>query len=317
MSGETILWIVFGVLIPTMLILDLGVFHRRAHAVKVKEALIWSSIWISLALLFCLGIYLLMGSDKALLFITGYLVEESLSVDNLFVFLLIFTYFCVPAADQHRVLFWGIMGAIVMRGIFIVAGLALLEHLHWIVYLFGLFLIYTAVRLAFQKDKEVHPEKNPVLRLFRRFVPLTKNYHMNKFFVVSRGRRLTTPLLLVLVVIETTDVVFAVDSVPAILAITRDPFIVYTSNIFAVMGLRALYFALSGVIQKFHYLNYGLAAILGFLGLKMLVTDFLEIPVVASLGVVGGILALSAVLSLLRPRKKSEAEVYQEESKDG
>ncbi len=317
MSGETILWIVFGVLIPTMLVLDLGVFHRRAHAVKVKEALIWSSIWISLALLFCLGIYLLMGSDKALLFITGYLVEESLSVDNLFIFLLIFTYFCVPAADQHRVLFWGILGAIIMRGIFIVAGLALLEYLHWIVYLFGLFLIFTAVRLALQKDKEVHPEKNPVLRLFRRFVPLTKNYHMNKFFVVSRGRRLTTPLLMVLVVIETTDVVFAVDSVPAILAITRDPFIVYTSNIFAVMGLRALYFALSGVIQKFHYLNYGLAAILGFLGFKMLVTDFLEIPVVASLGVVGGILALSALLSLLRPRKNSETEVYQEESKDG
>jgi tellurite resistance protein TerC len=317
MSGETILWIVFGILIPTMLILDLGVFHRRAHTVKIKEALIWSSVWISLALLFCLGVYLLIGSEKALLFITGYLVEESLSVDNLFVFLLIFTYFCVPAADQHRVLFWGILGAIVMRGIFIMAGLALLENLHWIVYLFGAFLIYTAIRLVFQKEKELQPEKNPVLRLFRRFVPLTKNYHMNKFFVKSRGRLLTTPLLLVLVVIETTDVIFAVDSVPAILAITRDPFIVYTSNIFAVMGLRALYFALAGVIQKFYYLNYGLAAILGFLGFKMLVTDFLEIPVGMSLGVVCGILVLSALLSLLRPRKKSEVDVYQEEYKDG
>jgi tellurite resistance protein TerC len=317
MSGETILWIVFGILIPTMLILDLGVFHRRAHTVKIKEALIWSSVWISLALLFCLGVYLLIGSEKALLFITGYLVEESLSVDNLFVFLLIFTYFCVPAADQHRVLFWGILGAIVMRGIFIMAGLALLENLHWIVYLFGAFLIYTAIRLVFHKEKELQPEKNPVLRLFRRFVPLTKNYHMNKFFVKSRGRLLTTPLLLVLVVIETTDVIFAVDSVPAILAITRDPFIVYTSNIFAVMGLRALYFALAGVIQKFYYLNYGLAAILGFLGFKMLVTDFLEIPVGMSLGVVCGILVLSALLSLLRPRKKSEVDVYQEEYKDG
>ena len=317
MSGETILWIVFGILIPTMLILDLGVFHRRAHTVKIKEALIWSSVWISLALLFCLGVYLLIGSEKALLFITGYLVEESLSVDNLFVFLLIFTYFCVPAADQHRVLFWGILGAIVMRGIFIMAGLALLENLHWIVYLFGAFLIYTAIRLVFHKEKELQPEKNSVLRLFRRFVPLTKNYHMNKFFVKSRGRLLTTPLLLVLVVIETTDVIFAVDSVPAILAITRDPFIVYTSNIFAVMGLRALYFALAGVIQKFYYLNYGLAAILGFLGFKMLVTDFLEIPVGMSLGVVCGILVLSALLSLLRPRKKSEVDAYQEEYKDG
>jgi tellurite resistance protein TerC len=317
MSGETILWIVFGILIPTMLILDLGVFHRRAHAVKVKEALIWSSVWISLALLFCLGIYLLTGHEKALNFITGYLVEESLSIDNLFVFLLIFTYFCVPATDQHRVLFWGILGAVFMRGIFIVAGLALLENLHWIIYIFGAFLIYTAIRLAVEKDKEVQPEKNPVLKLFRRFVPLTKGYHRNKFFVKARGRRLATPLLLVLVVIETTDIVFAVDSVPAILAITRDPFIVYTSNIFAVMGLRALYFALAGVIQKFYYLNYGLAAILAFLGFKMLVTDFLEIPVAVSLGVVGGILVIAALGSFLRPGKKSEDEGCQEESKDG
>jgi tellurite resistance protein TerC len=317
MSGETILWIVFGVLIPTMLILDLGVFHRRAHAVKVKEALIWSSVWISLALLFCLGIYLLTGPEKALNFITGYLVEESLSIDNLFVFLLIFTYFCVPASDQHRVLFWGILGAVFMRGIFIVAGLALLEHLHWIIYIFGAFLIYTAIRLAIEKDKEVQPEKNPVLKLFRRFVPLTKGYHRNKFIVKARGRRMATPLLLVLVVIETTDIVFAVDSVPAILAITRDPFIVYTSNIFAVMGLRALYFALAGVIQKFYYLNYGLAAILAFLGFKMLVTDFLEIPVAVSLGVVGGILVIAALGSFLRPGKKPEDESYQEENKDG
>jgi tellurite resistance protein TerC len=313
MSGETILWIVFGILIPVMLILDLGVFHRRAHAVKVKEALIWSSVWILLALLFCLGIYLLVGHEKALNFITGYLVEESLSVDNLFVFLLIFSYFCVPAVDQHRVLFWGILGAIVMRGIFIATGLTLLENLHWIIYLFGLFLVYTAIRLAFRKDKELEPEKNPVLKLFRRFVPLTKGYHKNRFFVKAKGRRLATPLLMVLVVIETTDIIFAVDSVPAILAITRDPFIVYTSNIFAVMGLRALYFALAGVIQRFYYLNYGLAAILAFLGLKMLVTDFVEIPVGTSLGVVCGILVIAALCSLWRPGKKSGVEVHQEE----
>jgi tellurite resistance protein TerC len=317
MSGETILWTVFGVLIPVMLVLDLGVFHRRAHAVKVKEALIWSSVWISLALLFCLGIYLLIGPEKALNFITGYLVEKSLSVDNLFVFLLIFTYFSVPANDQHHVLFWGVLGAVVMRGIFIATGLTLLTYLHWIIYIFGAFLIYTAVRLAVEKNKEVHPENNPILRLFRRFVPITRNYHSNKFFIKRNGRRLATPLLLVLVVIETTDVVFAVDSVPAILAITQDPFIVYTSNIFAIMGLRALYFALVGVIQKFYYLHYGLAAILAFLGFKMLVTDFIEIPVMASLGVICGILIIAALCSLYKPRKKSDGEVNREESRDG
>jgi tellurite resistance protein TerC len=315
MSGETILWIVFGVFIPVMLALDLGVFHRRDHVIKVKEALIWSAIWISLALLFNLGIYLLVGHEKALNFLTGYLVEESLSVDNLFVFLLIFSYFCVPSAYQHRVLFWGIMGAIVMRAIFIVTGLTLLENLHWIIYIFGAFLVFTAFRLAFNKEEEIKPEKNPVLRLFRRFVPMTKRYHGHKFLVKARGRRLATPLLLTLVVIETTDIIFAVDSVPAVLSITQDPFIVYTSNIFAVMGLRSLYFALSGVIQKFYYLNYGLAGILAFLGLKMIVPDIIntinpalnfEVPVEASLGVVVGILVIAALVSLLRRKTISE-----------
>src|SRR4030042_1958379 len=303
MSGETILWIVFGVLIPVMLTLDLGVFHRKDHVIKVKEALVWSAIWISLALSFALGVYLLVGSEKALNFVTAYLVEESLSVDNLFVFLLIFSYFCVPAAYQHRVLFWGIMGAIVMRAIFIVTGLTLLENLHWIIYIFGAFLIFTAARLAFNKEEEIKPERNPILRLFRRFVPLTKKYHGNHFLVKRRGRGLAQPLLLTLVVIETTDIIFAVDSVPAVLSITQDPFIVYTSNIFAVMGLRSLYFALSGVIQKFYYLSFGLAAILAFLGLKMIVPDIInaispsmnfEVPVEASLGVVVGILAIAA-----------------------
>jgi len=300
MSGESILWIVFGILIPVMLALDLGVFHRRDHVIKVKEALIWSAIWISLALLFNLGIYLIVGHEKALNFLTAYLVEESLSVDNLFVFLLIFTYFCVPAAYQHRVLFWGIMGAIFMRGIFIVTGLTLLTNLHWVIYIFGAFLVYTAARLAFKKEEKIKPERNPVLRLFRRFVPMTKKYHGNRFLVKGRGRRLATPLLLVLVVIETTDIVFAVDSVPAVLAITQDPFIVYTSNIFAVMGLRSIYFALAGVIQRFYYLTYGLAAILAFLGLKMITSEFYEVPVMVSLGVVVGILIIAAVFSLIQ-----------------
>ena len=314
MSGEDKLWIVFGILIPVMLILDLGVFHRKAHAVKVKEALIWSAVWIALALLFDLGIYVLVGHEKALNFLTGYLVEESLSVDNLFVFLLIFTYFHVPAHYQHRVLFWGILGAVCMRAIFIVTGLTLLTNLHWIIYIFGAFLIYTAGRLAFSKEEaEIRPEKNPVLRIFRRFVPLTKRYHGSHFLVKGRGRRLATPLLLVLVVIETTDIIFAVDSVPAVLSITQDSFIVYTSNIFAVMGLRSLYFALAGVIEKFYYLSYGLAAILAFLGVKMVISDFYKIPVTISLGVVLGILIIAALLSLLRRKVHPETEATGEE----
>jgi tellurite resistance protein TerC len=309
MSGEGILWVVFGILIPVMLALDLGVFHRRSHAVKIKEALIWSATWISLALLFDLGVYLLVGHEKALNFLTSYLVEESLSVDNLFVFLLIFTYFSVPAEYQHRVLFWGILGAIIMRGIFIVTGLTLLSRLHWIIYIFGAFLIYTAARLAFNKEEqEIKPEKNPVLRLFRRFVPITKRYHKQRFLVKGMGRRLATPLLLVLVVIETTDIIFAMDSVPAVLAITQDSFIVYTSNILAVMGLRALYFALAGVIGKFYYLNYGLATILAFLGVKMIISDFYKLSITISLGVVLGILVIAALLSLIRRKIHPEPE---------
>jgi tellurite resistance protein TerC len=309
MSGEGILWVVFGILIPVMLALDLGVFHRRAHAVKIKEALMWSAMWISLALLFNLGVYLLVGHEKALNFLTSYLVEESLSVDNLFVFLLIFTYFSVPAEYQHRVLFWGILGAIVMRGIFIVTGLTLLSRLHWIIYIFGAFLIYTAARLALNKEEqEIKPEKNPVLRLFRRFVPLTKRYHGHRFLVKGRGRRLATPLLMVLVVIETTDIIFAMDSVPAVLAITQDSFIVYTSNILAVMGLRSLYFALAGVIGKFYYLSYGLATILAFLGVKMIISDFYKLPITISLGVVLGILIIAALLSLIRRKIHPEPE---------
>ncbi|MCX7911394.1 MAG: TerC family protein [Dehalococcoidales bacterium] len=316
MSGETILWIVFGILIPVMLALDLGVFHRRAHAVRVKEALIWSAVWILLALFFNLGVYFLTDHEKALNFLTAYLVEKSLSVDNLFVFLLIFTYFCVPQSYQHRVLFFGILGAIIMRAIFIFAGLALITTLHWIIYIFGAFLVSTAVRLVLKKESEVKPERNPVLRVFRRFVPLTRRYHGEHFFVRGRKRWLATPLLLVLVAIESTDVVFAVDSVPAVLAITQDAFIVYTSNIFAILGLRALYFALSGVIEKFYYLNYGLAVILGFLGLKMMVSEFYKIPVVVSLGVVVTVLAVAGVCSVVRARRMACLNAPKHESQD-
>ena len=240
---------------------------------------------------------------------TGYLVEESLSVDNLFVFLLLFTYFAVPDHYQHRVLFWGIVGAVIMRGVFIAAGITLLENLHWVIYIFGAFLVYTGIRLTRQKEKEMEPENNPVLKVFRRFVPITDKYHGNRFFVKDMGKRLATPLLVVLIVIETTDIVFATDSVPAVLAITRDPFIVYTSNIFAILGLRALYFALAAAIKRLRYLNYGLAVILTFLGVKMIISaEFfhIEIPVLASLGVVLGILALTAIASLLRPDKKRQ-----------
>jgi tellurite resistance protein TerC len=307
MSHETILWIAFAIIVPVALGVDLGVFQRTAHKVKVKEALVWSAVWISLALLFGFSIYLMLGSGKAVNFFTGYLVEYSLSVDNLFVFLLIFTYFAVPDHYQHRVLFWGIIGAIIMRGIFIATGITLLENLHWIIYIFGAFLIYTGIRIATQKEKKLKPESNPVLRLFRKFVPITDGYHGNAFFKKVGGRRFATPLLVVLIIIETTDIIFAMDSVPAVLAITRDPFIVYTSNIFAILGLRALYFALANVIQRLRYLNIGLAAILVFLGVKMVISaDFfhIEIHQLVSLGVVIGILVISAIASLLNPEKK-------------
>ncbi len=304
MSGETILWIAFGVIVPVMLALDLGVFHRRAHAIKVKEALLWSAMWIALALLFNLGVYLLLGHDMALKFLTGYLVEKSLSVDNLFVFSVIFAYFAVPSLHQHKVLFWGIIGALMMRGIFIFGGLAILERLHWVIYIFGAFLVFTGVRMSLGKEREIRPEKNPVLRLSRRFAPVTADYHGDKFWLKMRGRRFITPLFLVLVVVETTDVVFALDSIPAVLAVTLDSLIVYTSNIFAILGLRALYFAVSGAIQRLRYLHYGLSAILVFLGAKMLASGVFEIPIGVALGVVAGILVISAVASI-RKNKSS------------
>src|SRR5690348_1070557 len=269
-----------------MLVLDLGVLHRRAHAVKFREALAWSIVWIALAGVFAAVVYFWHGRTPMLEFVTGYVVELSLSVDNLFVFLLIFRYFRVPSHLQHRVLFWGILGALIMRGIFILLGVSLIRRFHFIVYLFGAFLVYTGIKLFREHEKDIHPENNPVLRLFRRWMPVTPDYVGGKFFVRQPGLY-ATPLLIVLLVVETTDVLFATDSVPAILAITLNAFIVYTSNVFAILGLRSLYFALAGLMEKFRYLHYGLALILTFIGVKMLISGYYPIRTEIALGIVG------------------------------
>ena len=302
MSNQILWWVFFNIFVLAMLAIDLGVFHRKAHETKIKEALIWSAIWITLALLFNLGIYFWRGPQTALEFLTGYLIEKSLSVDNLFIFLLIFSYFRVPALYQHKVLFWGILGALVMRAIFIAAGVTLIQKFHWLIYIFGSFLILTGIKMALEKEKEIHPERNPVLRLFRRFMPVTSDYEGDKFLVKREGRYFATPLFITLLIVETTDVIFATDSIPAILAITLDPFIVYTSNVFAILGLRALYFALAGIMQLFHYLHYGLSAILIFVGAKMLLADIYKIPVGIALGVVAGFLLISVIASIIQPR---------------
>ncbi len=305
MSHETILWIVFAVLIPTVLVLDLGLFQRKAHVIKTKEAVLMTVGYISLALLFAVVVYFLLGTERAFTFLTGYIVEFSLSMDNLFVFILIFTTFCVPSEYRHRVLFWGIIGAIFTRGIFIATGLTIIEKLEWVIYIFGAFLVYTGLRIATKKDQEVEPRKNIFFKLGCRYLPMTDDYREGKFFTRENGRLLATPLILVLIVVETTDIVFAVDSIPAILSITLDSFIVYSSNIFAILGLRALFFALVGLTNKLAYLSYGLAAILVFLGIKMLGSHFFHVPVAISLGIVVLILALAALASFLWPPKKS------------
>ena len=294
-------WILFNVFVVAMLVLDLGVFHRQSHTVKYREALIWSAVWIALAIIFTVVIYFWHGRTPFLEFITGYVIELSLSVDNLFVFLLIFRYFQVPPVHQHKVLFWGILGALIMRAIFIAAGVGLIQRFHWIVYVFGAFLLYSGFKLLRQGEAEIHPEKNPVLRLFRRWVPVTKDYEGDKFFVRRTGL-LATPLLVVLVVVETTDLLFAVDSIPAILAITRDAFIVYTSNVFAILGLRSMYFALAGMMEMFRYLHYGLSVVLMFVGAKMMLSHYYEVPTVLALGAVAGILLLSVAASVLRAK---------------
>ncbi len=287
-----------------MLVLDLGVFHRRAHTVKFREALAWSAAWIALAAIFAVIIFFWHGRTSALEFVTGYVIELSLSVDNLFVFLLIFRFFQVPAIHQHKVLFWGILGALIMRAIFIAAGVSLIQRFHWIIYVFGAFLVYSGIKLFFQDEAEIHPEKNPVLRLFRRWVPVTKDYVDNKFFVRSPGLY-ATPLFVVLLVVETTDLLFAVDSIPAILAITRDAFIVYTSNVFAILGLRSMYFALAGMMEMFRYLHYGLSLVLVFVGAKMLLSHYFEIPTHLALAAVAGVLAISVVASMANPKRKA------------
>ncbi len=315
MSQTTIALIVFNIFILAMLALDLGVFHRTGKVVSIKESLVWSVIWTLLALVFNVGIYFWQGSQNALNFFTGYLIERSLSIDNLFVFLMIFTYFRVPAQYQHSVLLWGILGALVMRAIFIATGITLIEKFHWAIYMFGGFLVLTGIRMAVGKDKEIHPERNLVLRIFRRLVPVTKRYKRGKFFV-HRGIRIwATPLFIVLLVIETSDVIFAVDSIPAILAITTDPFIVYSSNVFALLGLRALYFALAGIMQIFHYLHYGLAVILVFIGTKMLVSDLVHIPVSIALSVVGVVLVASIAASAVLPQRRESALVAADDAR--
>jgi len=297
-------WILFNLFVLAMLVLDLGVFHRRAHRVKFREALAWSAMWIALAAAFAVLLYFWRGHVVTLEFVTGYVIELSLSVDNLFVFLLIFRYFRVPALHQHKVLFWGILGALLMRGIFVLVGVGLITQFHWIVYLFGAFLVYSGIQFFRQESVEIHPEKNPVLRLFRRWMPVTEDYEGSKFFVRRTGLY-ATPLLVVLLVVETTDLLFAVDSIPAVLAITLNAFIVYTSNIFAILGLRSMYFALAGMMEFFHYLHYGLSVVLIFVGAKMLISHYYQIPTGWALGVVAGVLLVSVLVSVVRPKTKA------------
>jgi len=311
MESKILYWILFNVFVLIMLAIDLGVFNRKAHEVKIKEALIWSGVWIALALAFNLGLYYyytppegFTSAESALQFLTGYVIEKSLSVDNIFVFVLIFTYFKVPAIYQHKVLFWGIIGALIMRAIFIFAGVALINQFAWIIYVFGGFLVFTGIKLLIQKEKEIHPEKNPLIRLFKRFFRVTESYEGGKFFTIQNSRKVATPLFIVLIMIETTDLIFAVDSIPAILAVTQDPFIVYSSNVFAILGLRSLYFALAGLVKLFRYLQYGLAAILILVGSKMILNHFYAAKIIStelSLILIIAILAASIVTSLLKP----------------
>ncbi|MFO7617952.1 MAG: TerC family protein [Bacteroidales bacterium] len=297
-------WIGFIIFVALMLLLDLKVFNRKAHEVKMKEALLLSFFWISLALIFNVGVWKFLGTEKALEFLTAYLIEESLSIDNLFVFIMIFSYFQIKPEHQHKILFWGIVGAMVLRGLFIVAGVALIQRFEWVIYVFGAFLLITAVRMAIDQGHKIDPEKNPVIRLARRLIPVTSELHGNRFFVRINARTFATPLFIALIMIEFTDLIFAVDSIPAVLAISDDPFIVYTSNIFAILGLRSLYFALSSIIRYFRFLKYGLSAILFFVGTKMIVSGFFHIPIFISLGTVFGILLMSILLSVLIPARK-------------
>ena len=302
-NGTLWLWIGFNVFVLAMLALDLGVFHRKAHVVSLKESLTWTLVWIALALIFNAGVWHYYGSQRALEFFTGYVIEKSLSVDNVFVFALLFSYFAVPQLYQHKVLFWGILGALVMRAIMIAAGAALLTKFTWIIYVFGGFLILTGIKMIVKREEEIHPERNPVVRWFKKLMPVTPEYRGDKFFVRENGILMATPLFVVLLLVEFSDLIFAVDSIPAIFAVTKDPFIVYTSNVFAILGLRSLYFALAGVMDKFHYLKIGLGVVLTFVGVKMILAHTAwKIDTLVSLGVIVLILATSVVWSLLKPK---------------
>lgn len=303
MTDTLWLWVGFNLFVLLMLALDLGVFHRKCHVVTFKESIAWTVVWVVLAMVFNAGIWHYAGSQKALEFFTGYLIEKSLSVDNVFVFALLFSYFAVPPKYQHKVLFWGILGALVMRAIMIAAGAALIAKFSWIIYVFGAFLILTGIKMIVKREEEVHPERNPVVRLFKRFMPVTADYRGEKFFVRENGIRMATPLFVVLLLVEISDLIFAVDSIPAIFAVTTDPFIVYTSNVFAILGLRSLYFALAGVMDKFHYLKIGLGVVLSFVGVKMILAHTAwKIDTLVSLGIIVLILSLSVVMSLIRPK---------------
>lgn len=308
-------WGAFAVFVIAMMAIDLG-FHRRAHEIKIREALLWTAFWISLAMLFCFGIYYFRGQDKALEFLAGYLIEESLSVDNLFVFLMIFIYFKVPSLHQNKVLFWGILLALVLRAVFIAVGIALVNRFHWVLYIFGAFLIYTAFKMATGEDHDIHPDQNPLLRLLRRVMPVTDHYESGNFFTRFNGVLQATPLFAVMIVIAPTDVMFAVDSIPAILAVTTDPFIVYTSNVFALMGLRSIFFALAGLMRIFHYLRHGLVVVLTFVGIKMLIQDWMKIPIGWSLGVIAAVLAISMAASTIFTRKVEQVLSPESEKSD-
>ncbi|HEX9944935.1 MAG TPA: TerC family protein [Thermoanaerobaculia bacterium] len=309
--GTPLQWGFFFALILSLLALDLGVFNRREHRIGLREAFFWSVVWTVIALFFNGWVHYRFSSEPGLEkigleFLTAYIIERSLSFDNIFVFIVIFNYFAVPAEHQHRVLFWGILGALISRGLFIAMGTALLARFAWLIFVFGGFLVYTGIKILVQKETEVHPERNPVLRLFQRFVPLTTRYHGKRFFIREDGRLKATPLMLVLVVVEATDVVFAVDSIPAVFGVTTNAFIVFTSNIFAILGLRALYFLLAGLMHRFRYLGFGLGLVLVFVGAKMLLHDWIDIPIELSLGVVLVILAVAIAISLLRPPAPEE-----------
>jgi len=296
-------WVGFVGFVLAMLSLDLGVFHRTPHEVRPKEAAIWTGVWVALAMLFAAGLFAIYGHQVGLTFLTGYVIEESLSIDNIFVIVLIFDYFRVPRICQHRVLFYGILGALIMRGLFIGLGAVLIAKFHWILYIFGAMLVITGVRMAFRADDEFNGDDNPVVRFVRRFIPISQSFQGKHFFTVEAGQRVATPLLLVLVLVEVTDLIFAVDSIPAIFGVTQDPFIVFTSNIFAILGLRSLYFLLAAVVDRFYLLKYGLALILTFVGVKMLTERFFEIDIVLSLVIILGILAVAIVASMIWPKR--------------